>query len=679
MATAAPITPSVADHPLVKSAARTARRIGARQMVGTTLVLILALLFARYSAHPRMPLSVDVERAFYDVRLLMTEPRAMQDPRIVMVVYTDQTLEATARRSPLDRSVLAKALTNIDKLGAKAIGIDILIDEPQPEDAQLIAAFRGMKTPVKLAFASNATNGTYMQPWQEKFLRTFLTTVKPGNVTPSSIRIEADPDNVMRSWPTRPLGLPPLLANALVPADTKFKNYSGSLLFREPHSLGKQDEREAFSKLSIELFSDPQAAAFLKDQISGRYVLIGGDISDIDQFLTPATRLTGRTTSGLEVHASMLSQLLDQKKPRRIYGTALWIAAFLLIVAAVLAGFTELSVARNATVIVGSVALLILLPIMLQKAGFDTQGLPVFGWLGGWTLAFIASSAAGRAVSSDERRFAQSALGKYLPPDVAKEILRDPEKLALHGEQREIYAMFTDLEGFTQLSSQIAPAMVAQLLNRYLDMLSDVVLEHGGTLDKFVGDAVIAFWGAPISRPDDADRAVKAAMAMYAVGERFRQEAPPGVPPIGRTRVGVHMGAAIVGNFGGEGRIQYTALGDSMNAASRLESANKKLQTTLLISGDVVARSTLKCFRPMGRITVRGRSETPMAIYEAMPDCDQAQAAVLTDILTRFDAGDVKAISSLQLLSSQNPNDAALVNLIGRLQKIGPGGSYALD
>ncbi|PZU11065.1 MAG: adenylate/guanylate cyclase domain-containing protein [Sphingomonas sp.] len=658
---------------------RTARRIGYRQIAGTTIIVILALIFARYSAHPRMPLTVDVERAFYDVRLLMTEPRAIQDDRIVMVVYTDQTLEATARRSPLDRTVLAKALTNIDKLGAKAIGIDILIDEPQPEDDQLIAAFRGMKTPVKLAFASNATNGTYMQPWQEQFLRKFLASVKPGNVAPTSIRIEADPDNVMRSWPTRPPGLPPLMASALAPSDQKFRNYSGSLLYREPHSLGKQDEREAFSKLSIELFSDPQAAAFLRDQIAGRYVLIGGDISDIDQFLTPATRITGRTTSGLEIHANMLSQLLDHKVPRHIYGVAKWGAAFLVILAAVIAGFTELSAARNALVIVGSLLLLLATPVILQAIGFDTQGLPMFGWLGGWTLAFIAASSAGRAVSSDERRFAQSALGKYLPPDVAKQILRDPDKLALHGEQREIFAMFTDLEGFTQLSSQIPPAMVAQLLNRYLDLLSAVVLEHGGTLDKFVGDAVIAFWGAPISRPDDPDRAVKAAMAMYAAGERFRQEAPAGVPPIGRTRVGLHMGVAIVGNFGGEGRIQYTALGDSMNAASRLESANKKLHTTLLVSGDVVARSKLDCFRPMGRITVRGRSETPMTIYEALPNCDRIQANALADILSRFDSGDADAILSLRSLISQNPNDRALVNLLERLERIGPGGSYVLD
>ncbi|MDO6415529.1 adenylate/guanylate cyclase domain-containing protein [Sphingomonas sp. BIUV-7] len=677
MATEALPAPEPIEVPAAKAIARMVRRIGARQLIGTILVMSVALLFARYSWS--LPLGVDAEHALYDVRLLMTSQRIPQDPRIVMVVYTDETLEATARRSPLDRGLLAKALTNLDKLGAKAIGIDILIDEPQPEDDQLVAAFRGMKTPVHLAFAGNATNGVFVQPWQEDFMRKFQASLKPGNVWPTSIRVEADPDGVMRSWPTRPPGLPPLLSNAMAKHDKRFEDYHGSLLYRLP----QRADRPVFSKLPIDLFALPEAAEMLRSQIQGRYVLMGGDISDVDQFDTPATRLSKEgesgTTTGLEIHATMLAQQLDNRIPRRILPTALWGAALLVVVAAAMAGFTELSAARNAVVIVGSLALLIATPLILQRAGFDTQRLPMFGWLGGWVLAFIASSAAGRAVSSDERRFAQSALGKYLPPDVAKQILRDPDKLALHGEQREIFAMFTDLEGFTQLSSQIAPAMVAQLLNRYLDLLSDVVLEHGGTLDKFVGDAVIAFWGAPISRPDDADRAVKASMAMYAAGERFRREAPAGVPPIGRTRVGLHMGVAIVGNFGGEGRIQYTALGDSMNAASRLESANKKLHTTLLVSGDVVARSTLKCFRPMGRITVRGRSETPMAIYEALPDCDLEQAAALTDILARFDAGDASAISSLETLISQNPKDLALVNLLERLQRLGPGGSYALD
>src|SRR3546814_8108539 len=141
--------------------------------------------------------------------------------------------------------------------------------------------------------------------------------------------------------------------------------------------------------------------------------------------------------------------------------------------------------------------------------------------------------------------------------------MRDPDQLSLHGERRNIYCVFTDLEGFTKLSHAVTPETVARLLNEYLDRLSDIVLDHGGTIDKFVGDAIVAFWGAPLSRADDGERAAAAAIAMSRAGETFRTDMAEGVPPIGMTRVGLHVGDAIVGNFGGEDRIQYTALGDS--------------------------------------------------------------------------------------------------------------------
>ena len=124
-------------------------------------------------------------------------------------------------------------------------------------------------------------------------------------------------------------------------------------------------------------------------------------------------------------------------------------------------------------------------------------------------LAFIAVTSAARTAGAVQRNFAQGALGKYLPAQMAKEIIDHPELLALHGEKKNIYVLFSDLEGFTKMSHALQPEMVAKLLNRYLDMLSQVVLDHGGVIDKFVGDAVVAFWGAPIARPDDAKAAAK--------------------------------------------------------------------------------------------------------------------------------------------------------------------------
>jgi adenylate cyclase len=282
-----------------------------------------------------------------------------------------------------------------------------------------------------------------------------------------------------------------------------------------------------------------------------------------------------------------------------------------------------------------------------------------------------------RAVGAEQRKFAQSALGKYLPRDIAEQIVRDPDRLALRGEKKHIYAMFTDLEGFTKLSHAITPEQLSSLLNAYLDVMSETVLRHGGTIDKFVGDAVVAFWGAPIARPDDAERAAKAAVAMYEAGEVFRRDAPKELPAIGVTRVGLHRGEAVVGNFGGEGRIQYTALGDGMNTAARLESANKSLKTTVLVSSEAKSECGLDIFRPMGRIVLSGRA-TPVEVWEPVPQMDGKLRDTLVKLWERFDGGEAGAIAELAEIAAQNKEDAALANFVYRIREAGPGGHFVL-
>nr|WP_245842524.1 adenylate/guanylate cyclase domain-containing protein [Sphingomonas laterariae] len=653
---------------------QTWRKVGPWRLAITFLFLALALFIARYSWE-RVPIAADIERMLYDVRSTSMAPRVAQDDRIVMVVFNDQTLIETGRRSPLDRVTLAKALAKLDTLGAKGIGIDILIDQATPEDQQLVDAFKALRTPTYLAFVSAETNPDFVEYGQEEFLRAFQQSIAGGAVKPASVLFESDlTDNVIRSWPNQPTSLPALLSNALTPVHPEFRQYIGAIRFRYP----ADPERPVFAKLPIQLFTGDFPAEALRDQIAGRYVLIGGDIFDVDQFETPATRVQGGTTIGLEVHAHMLAQLLDGAMFKAVSPSMLWAAAILVVLAGALTAMLDVRPWLLGLILLAQIAIILLIPYWAQARDVDTQYLPVFGWVAGWFIAFAAVGTAARAVGSEQRRFAQSALGKYLPRDVANLIMRDPDRLALHGEKREIYALFTDLEGFTKLSHAIAPEMVAFLLNRYLDMLSETVLRHGGTIDKFVGDAVVAFWGAPISRVDDPDRAVEAAIAMYEAGEAFRRSAPDGVPPIGCTRVGLHFGEAIVGNFGGEGRIQYTALGDSMNAAARLESANKQLKTTVLVSETVAKRSTFSHFRPMGRVAVRGRS-TPFAVYEPVPHLPEADVTRLTALVERFDNGDKTALEELESYASDHPEDAAIANLVYRLHEVGPGGSFVLD
>jgi adenylate cyclase len=662
---------TIGRPPWKSRAKRTLKQIGPIRLLGTIIFLLLGLAFARYGWH--IPLANDAERALYDIRLVTAAPRVGQDDRIVMVVFNDQTLEKVGKRSPLDRKMLAQALAAIDTMNPKAIGIDILIDQAQPEDPLLIETFRRMKTPTHLAFASNATNPDYMQYWQEQFLRGFLQQVRPGPVQATSIMLEPDrEDGVIRSWPSQPSSLPPLLANSITPQHPEFRQYTRSIEFRLPAS----EDTPVFSKLPIENFTEDWAAA-LRPMVEGRYVLIGGDIQDLDDYETPMTRDTGQLTKGLEVHAHLLAQLLDGRMPGEIPGWALWVAAFGVVVAGGLTSLLELRSWKLAAVLVAQVVFFVKLPFYLQTINVDTQSLPAFGWGMGWALAFAAIATAARAVGSEQRRFAQSALGKYLPRDIANEILRDPDRLALRGEKKQIYAMFTDLEGFTKLSHAITPEQLSSLLNRYLDILSETVLRHGGTIDKFVGDAVVAFWGAPIEREDDADRAVRAAIAMYEAGEEFKKGADPSLPAIGCTRVGLHRGEAVVGNFGGEGRIQYTALGDGMNTAARLESANKSLKTTALVSDEARSQCSLDIFRPMGRIVLSGRAK-PVEVWEPKPSIPAEERRKLVELWQRFDAGDLSALGELEQISVTNKDDAALANFVYRIREAGPGGHFVL-
>lgn len=675
----------------MKLARQVMRQTGGVRLVLTSIFLVMALLVCRYSWS--IPLIKDAARAFYGMRLLVAAPAVPQDQRIVLVTYNDETLRNTGIRSPLDRAILARALRQIDRLGAKSVGIDVMIDQPRPEDPELIAALGAMRIPTYLAFATNESAPRVIQLWQEEFVRNFKAQVRNPKVRFAHIIVDPDPeDGVMRSWPEPRPNLPPSFVNALAGGvHPEMNGHTGSIAYRLP----ADPSVPVFSNLPIDLVADPATAELVAPQIRGRIVMIGTDVLEIDRFDTPinlrpappATEGAPPGTEepadlneripGVEIHATMLAQQLDGVRMHHVPGWVLWLVSVLVVAAAIATSLADLRPWQLVVTLFVQIIGFGLVPFWLQQWGVDTQFLPAFGWIVGWVIAFTATSSAARAVNSEQRRFAQSALGKYLPRDIANEIMRDPERLALHGEKREIFVVFTDLEGFTKLSHAIEPEMVALLLNRYLDMLSAVVLRHGGTIDKFVGDAVVAFWGAPISRPDDGERAARAARAMYEAGEEFRRSVPGGLPPIGRTRVGLHYGEAIVGNFGGEGRIQYTALGDSMNTAARLEAANKQLKTTVLASRDAVERSGLDWWRPMGTVTLRGRA-TPIEVFEPVPDMaiDARERMRMLFSLNSLTARELCA-----LLAAEAPidsEDPALQCLIDRLSQTTEG-SYVLE
>jgi adenylate cyclase len=661
---------------LTGTVSTTLRKIGALRIVLTAVLLVVAVFLARFSW--QIPLIIQAERAFYDLQIATMAPRRDQDARIVQIVYNDETLAATGKRSPLDRAILAKAIKRIDSFKPKAIGIDILIDQAQPEDPEIVAAFQTVKTPTFIAYAPSEIAEDKILPWQQEFIENFQKSLAPGNVKLGNIILEPDDDNVLRTWPKVRPGVPERLFVAMLDKkDGPFKNYEGAIQYVSPAFV----ERPVFSSIPIDtiaedaLFESPEATELFRQQIAGKYVLIGGHIQDIDLF---ETALAGKEIWGVEIFAHMLAQQLDGRVPSPVPNWVIWVSAIVAVVAAAITATLNVSAIIVALLIIVQIGTMIAMPFYLQTVQIDTNSLPSVGWMLGWLLAFTVVGAAARAVGAEQRKFAQGALGKFLPPAIAAEILRNPDSLTLHGEKREIFVVFTDLEGFTKLSHAIEPEMVATLLNRYLDMLSNVVLQYGGTIDKFIGDAIVAFWGAPISRADDGERAAKCAWALYEAGEEFRKTVPAGVPKIGVTRVGFHFGEAIVGNFGGEGRFQYTALGDSMNTAARLEAANKQTKSKVLASQEAVELAGVDWFRPLGRIVLRGRS-TPLEVFEPVPNMDSSQRQTFAKLARGAIQGDVSAITALNDESASHPEDFALANFVYRLAHQEKGGYFVLD
>jgi adenylate cyclase len=665
---------------------RNLREAGTAQLALTVFLMCVALFIARYSwvlpdGEEPTPLTSEAERAFYDLRAYYAADLVEEDKRVVLVVYTDQTLIAARKRSPLDRGLLARTLRTLDTFEPKAIGIDILFDQPQDEDEELIATLRSMKTPVAVAYAAKATNPDDIEYEQQQFLEAFMARLEGSNARPASIRLD-NTFGATRLWPDIRPGLPPLLGRVMLDeaGETRaaFAGYEGAIDYRR----AKFVDAPLFPPAQIDLFVDPDPAIlpFLKEQYAGKYILIGGDIVDYDRVETTFTSINGEVPAGISVHAEIIAQMLDDRVLTPIPDWVIWIMAVVAVMAGVLTALLEWPARRLALFGIAQGVFFQGTPFLLQYQNIDTYGLPAVGGLVGWIIVFGAVTSTARASNAVRRNFATGALGKYIPRDIAQAIIDKPELLNLGGEKREIFVLFSDLEGFTKMSHAIPPEMVAKLLNRYLDMLSQVVLDHGGVIDKFVGDAVVAFWGAPIARPDDGMRAAKAGYAMWVAGEAFRAEVAamdPGLPPIGKTRVGLHFGEAVIGNFGGATRIQYTALGDSMNTAARLEAANKALASSVMASREFAEASGLEWWRQMGRVQLRGRAR-PVDLFEPAPDFPAEDRASLAEASALAGSDPAAARALVEAVAARHPDDSALGNLARRMAAIDEGGTYVL-
>jgi len=279
-----------------------------------------------------------------------------------------------------------------------------------------------------------------------------------------------------------------------------------------------------------------------------------------------------------------------------------------------------------------------------------------------------------------EAERAQAQLSRYFSPNLAERLASDPGAVDLDGQRREITSLFTDIAGFTALVETLEPGAIAPLLNDYLSGMTDIVFAAGGTVVKIIGDAMHVLFGAPAEQADHAARAVKCALELDASAQAFRARWAKRGIILGETRLGLDTGPAIVGNFGGGRYFDYTAYGDAVNTAARLEAANKELGTRICVGRSVAERVEGFTGRPVGDLVLRGRSETLRAFepLSAEAFADPATQTYL-DAFAKLDAGDPAAMPAFAALLGQKSNDGLVGFHLKRLLNGAVGARIVLD
>jgi adenylate cyclase len=230
---------------------------------------------------------------------------------------------------------------------------------------------------------------------------------------------------------------------------------------------------------------------------------------------------------------------------------------------------------------------------------------------------FMLNTAYGYFVEVRSKRQITKLFGQYVPPELADKMSQDPTHYSMEGQSREMTVLFSDIRGFTNFSESLPPTELAEVLNAYLSRMTAIVQQHRGTIDKYIGDAVMAFWNAPVDMPNHAESAVQAGLDMQAALPELNKEfAARGWPAV-KIGVGVNTGRMSVGNMGSEFRLSYTVMGDAVNLGSRLEGITKQYGVGILATETTVAADQAHQFMKIDVVRVKGK-ETPVAIFQPL-------------------------------------------------------------
>lgn len=651
------------------------------------IVAVLAPLAALFLAETRV--GRQLERRVYDGWFTLRGP--LPRPPEVVVVAIDLDSETSLGRYPWGREWHARLLRNLKAAGARVVAFDLTFADPSPADTALRAAVEqtgiavlGAKTDV--VFRRGARGYRLEEP-------TLALRGAPVGIVderPDAV------DGVIREYPVlhaypqgaraqlgvaavmRYLGLP---ASALReeadgwrlgdrfiprgPSGGMLVDYAGPTGSVSTHSYVTvvDDASTDLGDWDLDSFGDLVTSGAFR----GKIVFVGTTVPEHQDLHPTPFRDTGETEGavlvpGVEIHAQAAAALLAGRLLRPVPRTAqyLWVALLAVCTVAALARLRALKGTLVAAVLaalaVGAAWLL-----FMQAGVWLWAAAPVLSvglaW-GGATAVLVTDEAL-------EKTRIRQMFQQYLPPAVVKELIRNPELLSLGGEERVATMLFSDVEGFSRVAEGLAPTRLVALLNEYLTAMTDVVVEHGGIIDKYLGDALMAEFGVPVPLDDHAVRACRAALRMRDELARLREGwKRRGMPQL-HARIGVNTGRVLVGNLGSFRMMDYTCMGDHVNLASRLEGVNKEYGTQILVS-----EFTWKLVEPhfvgreVDRVRVVGRDE-PVAVHELVATreagVDEQKAALLSGFADALalcrDRQFGAALAAFEALHARFPDD----------------------
>jgi adenylate cyclase len=619
---------------------------------------VIALFFADERDLVQVPLVSQVELKTYDMRL-----RALPStpPHFVTIAAIDEASLAKLGRWPWSRTTFAALAERLDELGARVIAFDLFFSERESAraDTQFARALRSTKKGVLgTVFIDHQADLRYLGPAGLAEARRAIAPQAIADVQSESFRMDepygvlvninelhgaaryvgdihmpADADGVVRRaplirrfdgryFPAFDVQVARAFLHEEVPA-LDIASYGIAGIRLGPHYIALDEAGrllirhrppKSFTTVSIVDILEKRADPAL---LRGRVVLVGNTAIGIgDTRVTPF----GATLPGVEIRASIIESLLQGDPLQRPeWMMVVDMAAMSLIGLLLITLLPRFGVGAGGVLAAAALGGYIALAAYL----FRTEGL----WLNLVypsllvALLFASATLVLYFFRVSEQRYLKRAFAHYVPPAVVDDLVADAGKLQLGGEKRELTVLFSDIRGFTTLSEAMAPEELVKLMNEYFTVMTAKVFEHRGSLDKYIGDAIMAIFGAPRAEPQHAALACRSALDMLRALKTLRESwGARGIPPID-IGVGINTGPMVVGNMGSASRFNYTVVGDAVNLASRIEHLNKEYGTNILVSETTyqVVKDEFPRAREVDRVRVRGRAQ-PVHLYELFPD-----------------------------------------------------------